>query len=103
MYMGMLHATNSLEPGHSNGINAGQYIGGFGLITFDLSRSHLFGVSRIIDTPRMSDLQVHMDLRTGLEEATSFIFILVMRAPSVYNAQISIYFAGVRREHLCAI
>ena len=77
--MGMLHATNSLEPGRSNGINAGQYIGGFGLISFDLSRSHLSGDSKIVETPRMSDLQVHMDFRTNLEEPTSFIFILVMK------------------------
>ena len=78
MYIGMLHATNSLEAGHSNGINAGQYLGGFGLIAFDLSRSHLAGESKIAETPRMSDLQVHIDFKSNLEEATSFIFILVM-------------------------
>ncbi len=77
MYTAMLHTTNSMKPGNSNGINAGQYLDGFGVITFDLSRSHLAGESKVTETPRMSDLQVHMDFQQNLDEATSFIFILV--------------------------
>ena len=77
MYETMQRVTGGLEIGRFNGIGIGAYAGGFGLISFSLSRSYLTGQTKTMDTPKLSDLQLHLDFKQGLHEHTSFIVILV--------------------------
>ena len=75
VYKTMLHAVGSLNN-RSNGITAGTYVNGFGLISFDLTRANQSGDSDISDVSRIGDLQVHMTFRETLPLSCSFIFIL---------------------------
>ena len=76
-YQTMLRTTNSLELGQSNGINVGNYMSGYGLLCFDMSRSYLPGQMKTMDTPQLSDLQLHLDFKSPLYQQMSFICILV--------------------------
>jgi len=64
--------------GKSNGITYEDYLNGYGLIGFNLTRAQLPGNDHCVsDPPRIGDLQVQMEFSIPLMDTISFIFIMV--------------------------
>jgi hypothetical protein len=80
-YLDFLYCTGSLNNpnGRSNGFNYHDFMNGYTVYAFNLTRSQLPGndAKAVADPPRTGDLQVQIEFRDPLAATNSFIFIMV--------------------------